>query len=274
MSTQSQARMPPAQGPGEAAAVPDIRLERHGALATVTLSNLPRLNAMTRNMWLALRAAFESLNADADLRCVVLRGEGGCFCAGGDISEYPGFRFDEAQLAHFHEAQVWGALHAILECPVPVVAAIEGACMGAGLEIASCCDIRLAGEGSRFGAPIARLGFPMAPREAALVHAAVGDALVRDMLFCAGVHTAERLLQAGFLLRVLPDAQVAAAAQACAGRIAELAPLAARANKRNLRLLAATRVAPELLEGAYRYADSPEHREGVGAFLDKRPPRF
>jgi len=251
-----------------------IELVRDGALATVTLANAPRMNAMTRGMWLALRTTFESLNADDSLRCVIVRGAQGNFCAGGDISEYPGFRYDEAQLAHFHEEQVWGALHAIGQCPVPVVAAIEGACMGAGLEIASCCDIRLAGAACRFGAPIAKLGFPMAPREAALVHAALGDTLARDMLFAAGVHTAERLLLAGFLLRVLPDDEVAGAALECARRIARLAPLAARANKRNLTLLAATRLAPELLEGAYRYADSPEHREGIGAFLDKRPPFF
>ena len=68
--------------------------------------------------------------------------------------------------------------------------------MGAGLEIASCCDVRLAGASSKFGAPIAKLGFPMAPREAALVHGAIGDALARDMLLAAGVHDAPRLYDA------------------------------------------------------------------------------
>ena len=106
---------------------PEVRVAREGALAIVTLSNPARLNAMTRGMWLQLRAAFEALNADAQLRCVLLRGEGGAFCAGGDISEYPAFRYDEQQLARFHEHEVWGALQALLDCPVPVVAQIEGA---------------------------------------------------------------------------------------------------------------------------------------------------
>ncbi|HSV58647.1 MAG TPA: enoyl-CoA hydratase-related protein [Variovorax sp.] len=253
---------------------PEIRVAREGSLARVSLSNPARLNAMTREMWLQLRAAFETLNADGELRCVLVQGEGGAFCAGGDISEYPSFRFDEARLANFHEVEVWGALQALLDCPVPLVAQIEGACMGAGLEIASCCDIRLAGSACRFGAPIAKLGFPMAPREAALVQGAVGDVLARDMLFAAGVHSAQRLYEAGFLLRVLPDGDVAGEALASAQRIAELAPLAARANKRSLNALSVARVPAELLADAYRYAGVAEHREGIAAFLEKRVPNF
>ncbi|GAA4353365.1 enoyl-CoA hydratase-related protein [Variovorax defluvii] len=248
-----------------------VRLECEGAIAFVTLCHPGRLNAMSRAMWRQLRAAVETgIASDPALRCVLVRGEGGQFCAGGDISEYPGFRFDEASLREFHENEVWAALAALRHCELPLVAQIEGACMGAGLEIASCCDIRLAGEGARFGAPIARLGFPMAPREAALVRGAVGDVLARDMLLAAGVHGARRLYDAGFLLQVLPDAELAAKALAHAQRIAALAPEAARANKR---ILAAASV-ETLLASAYDYADSPEHREGIAAFLAKRPPVF
>src|SRR4051812_8667477 len=115
-----------------------------GPVAFVTLSHPGRLNAMSRQMWRELRAVFERIHASAEWRCVVLCGEAGAFCAGGDISEYPEFRFDEAALHDFHESDVWGGLHAILACDVPVVAQLEGACMGAGMEIASCCDIRIA----------------------------------------------------------------------------------------------------------------------------------
>lgn len=221
----------------------------------------------------------------AALRCVVVRGEGGAFCAGGDISEYPSFRFDEASLREFHENEVWGALQAMLDCAVPLVAQIEGACMGAGLEIASCCDIRLAGASARFGAPIAKLGFPMAPREAALVHGAIGDSLARDMLLAAGLHDARRLYDAGFLLRIVADVDVAADAIAHAQRIAALAPGAARLNKHTFYALNRT-VAPvdraetaiysiaDMVSTAYRYADSAEHREGIAAFIAKRPPVF
>lgn len=257
----------------------EIRIEREGAIAFVTLMHAGRLNAMSRAMWRELRAAFEgaaSLSADTALRCIVLRGEGGAFCAGGDISEYPSFRFDAAALRVFHEDEVGAALKALRGCEVPMLAQIEGACMGAGLEIASCCDIRLAGASAKFGAPIAKLGFPMAPYEAALVHRAVGDALARDMLLAAGVHGAPRLKDAGFLLDVWPDEAVADAVQVHARRIAALAPEAARAHKRMLAALAGvdTAAVEALLPAAYDYADSPEHREGIAAFLAKRPPAF
>lgn len=254
-----------------------VLLRREGAIAFVTLSNAGRLNAMTRGMWRELRAVFDGIRqeGDAGLRCVVVRGEGGAFCAGGDISEYPSFRFEEASLREFHENDVWGALQAMLECPLPVVAQIEGACMGAGIEIASCCDIRLAGASAKFGAPIAKLGFPMAPREAALVHGAIGDVLARDMLLAAGVHGAQRLYDAGFLLQVLPDDEVVAAAQAHAARIAALAPQAARLHKHTFAMLkAGAHSTNTLLANAYDYADSAEHREGIDAFLAKRTPNF
>jgi enoyl-CoA hydratase/carnithine racemase len=254
-----------------------VSLRREGATAVVTLSNAGRLNAMTRAMWRELRAVFDGIAHvdDAGLRCIVIRGEGGAFCAGGDISEYPSFRFAEPSLREFHENEVWAALQAMLDCPLPLIAQIEGACMGAGIEIASCCDIRLAGASARFGAPIAKLGFPMAPREAALVHGAIGDVLARDMLLAAGVHGAQRLYDAGFLLQVLPDNEVTTAVQVHADRIAALAPQAARLHKRTFAMLkAGAHSTQTLLATAYDYADSAEHREGIAAFLAKRTPNF
>ena len=255
-----------------------VSLRREGAIAWVTLSHPGRLNAMSRAMWLRLRDIFvDTIASDASLRCVVVRGEGAAFCAGGDISEYPSFRFDEAKLREFHENEVWAALAAMQACELPLVAQIEGACMGAGLEIASCCDIRLAGVSARFGAPIAKLGFPMAPREAALVRGAVGDVLARDMLLAAGVHGAQRLYDAGFLLQVLPDEAVPDAVTHHARRIAALAPQAARINKRTffaLRAPGGPSAVEALLQGAYAYADTPEHREGIDAFIAKRTPAF
>lgn len=245
----------------------EVRLRPDGqdaAIARVTLSHEGKLNAMSRAMWVALREVFESLQADARWRCVVVEGQGEAFCAGGDISEYPAFRFDPAQLKHFHEVEVWGALSAMLACDVPVVAAIRGACMGAGVEIASCCDIRLAADTAVFGAPIARLGFPMADKEARLVARAVGDLTAREMLLSAATLPAAEMKQRGFLNRVVPPADLADRVSEAAAHIAALAPQAARMNKRQLRGDAA----------GYDWADSAEHREGITAFLAKRKPAF
>jgi enoyl-CoA hydratase/carnithine racemase len=161
---------------------------------------------------------------------------------------------------------------------VPVVAQIEGACMGAGLEIACCCDIRIAGAGARFGAPIARLGFPMAPREAQLVASVAGEATLREMLLEAVQLDAREMKARGFLQRVVANEHLALEVQATADRICALAPQAARMNKRTLRRLAGRAdlapPPPDLLERAYDYATSTEHREGISAFLEKRTPRF
>lgn len=253
-----------------------VVLEITGPLAVVELSHAAKFNAMSRGMWRQLRAVFHQIQQDLSLRCVVIRGKGH-FCAGGDISEYAGFRFQEHSLRAFHEEDVWGGLQAMLDCDVPIIAHIQGNCMGAGVEIASCCDIRIAGDTARFGAPIARLGFPMAPREAELVMRAVGELTAREMLLSAAVLDAAEMHQRGFLNQVVAVAELEATVGACVERMLPLAPQAARLNKQAFRVLAlvnTAQAATELVASAYRYADSAEHREGVQAFNEKRKPRF
>ena len=260
-----------------------VSLDITGHTARVTLCHPGKFNAMSRAMWRELRAVFEGLQHSA-VRCVVLQGANGHFCAGGDISEYADFRFQEASLRDFHENDVWGGLQAMLNCDVPLIASIDGNCMGAGLEMASCCDLRLASSAARFGAPIARLGFPMAPREAALVVRAVGELTAREMLLSAAVLDAAEMKQRGFLTRVCAPAELAGAVQGLTERIITLAPAAARQNKQFFRsnhpqaLDFQSGIASDLIANssadAYRYADSAEHREGVMAFIGKRPPVF
>ena len=258
-----------------------IQFQEHEGVAEVTLSYPKRFNAMSRAMWCELRAIFERIQHNTDVRCVSVLGHGANFCAGGDISEYPGFRFSEASLREFHEGDVWGALSAMLACDVPIVAQIAGNCMGAGVEIASCCDIRLSTESAQFGAPIARLGFPMAPREAALVLREAGALTAREMLLQAAVLGAAEMKTRGFLNQVVADGAAAEAALTAASQVAALAPQAARLNKRTLRALNSAPVlwdkqhnATDSIVNAYRYADSAEHREGIDAFMQKRKPEF
>ena len=262
-----------------------IEFEQQAGIAHVRISHPARMNAMSRVMWRELRAVFESIQLSPDLRCVLLSGDNGHFCAGGDISEYADFRFQESSLRDFHENEVWGALSAMLACDVPIVAQIDGNCMGAGVEIASCCDIRLSSASAKFGAPIARLGFPMAPREVRLVSREVGLVTARQMLLEAAIFNASDMKAGGFLSRVLDDDQLTKEAQATARRIAALAPQAARLNKQTIRALnspldpveyaqVAIKSIANMGAGDYAYADSAEHREGIQAFLEKRKPAF
>lgn len=236
----------------------------------VEIANSPRMNAMTRQMWRQLREVFVGIQANPAIRCVVLRGHGDAFCAGGDISEYPAFRFKPKSLAAFHEEEVWGGLGAMLACDVPLLASVSGACMGAGVEIASCCDVRLVAEGAKFGAPIAKLGFPMAPKELQLVSTAVGGHMARRMLLEAAVLSASEMANVGWCAPALPITELHEQTLRTAHRIASLAPQAARLNKQTMRCLAAAGA----VAAPYAYADSVEHREGIHAFLEKRAPQF
>src|SRR5262249_10949239 len=139
-------------------------------IATLRISNPGKLNALNLVMWRDLRAAFDAIRNDATPpRVVIVRGAGGEFVAGADIEEFPRSRFAPESRAAYHEDTGAPALHALRDCDVPLVAHIEGACIGGGLEIAACCDLRLCEPASRFGVPIARLGFPMAPTEVEIV---------------------------------------------------------------------------------------------------------
>jgi enoyl-CoA hydratase/carnithine racemase len=257
-----------------------VRLCIDGPVARVQLAHPGRLNAMSRAMWAQLQAAARQVQQAPGVLCAVIHGDGDAFCAGGDISEYQAFRFEESTLRDFHERDVWGALQALLDCDVPLVGAIRGPCMGAGLEIASCCDLRIAAADATFGAPIARLGFPMAPREAMVVSAAVGDATARQLLLEAAVLDAPTLHGRGFLQHLVPAGAFQAGVDALVGRLCALAPQAARLNKRTLRALREQHdpqrqpSALAELAAAYRYAPGAEHREGIAAFLAKRKPAF
>jgi enoyl-CoA hydratase len=245
-------------------------------IARLTLANPGKLNALSVAMWRELRAQLARLNVRADgVRVVIVCGEGGQFASGGDIEEFPQFRFDAGTLARFHEEDVRPALQALLDCDLPLVAQIDGACIGGGLEIAACCDIRIAGSSARFGVPIARLGFPLAPAELEIVAGVVGPTVLRELLIEARVLDAQEAFARGLVSRVVADTDVAAEAQAAAERIAELSPQALRLNKRALRQFTHTAHSSHAERAPhYAYAASDEHREGLAAFNEKRKPRF
>lgn len=253
-----------------------INVSRDATLATLTIANRAKLNAIDHAMWLAMRRELAELASDSALRCLLVRGEGeAAFAAGGDIEEFLDRRMSvEAGLA-YHEDAVAPALNALAEFPLPVVAMIHGACIGGGLEIAACCDIRIAADNASFGAPINKLGFSMYAGELAHVLAAVGPAVVSEILLEGRILDASEALAKGLVSRVVPAATLADEAAACCRRIAQGAPLVAREHKRWIRRLR-NGVAPTLDEKRASLAliDSADYREGLAAFLGKRRPQF
>ena len=245
-------------------------------VATLVLSNPGKLNAIDSAMWIALHETFERIAADDGLRCVILRGDGDkAFAAGGDIEEFLTVRATIEDALHYHDELVAAALDAIRACPVPTVAAIQGACVGGGLEIAGCCDLRIAGESARFGAPINRLGFSMYPGEMAGLLELVGPAVLLEILLEGRILSAREALQKGLLTRIVDDEKVIDEAQASAARIAAGAPLVARWHKQWVhRLMRDEPLSADEKRAAFAFLDTTDYREGLEAFFAKRPPRF
>ena len=252
-----------------------VLLERDGAIATVTLSNPERLNALSAEMWISLGKAFTSLNSEDDLRCVILRGAGDkAFAAGADIANFAEERANSRQAKEYASRFV-GSMQALAECRHPVVAAIRGACVGGGLLVAAQADIRICGEGARFGVPVKNLGLVEAYDELAGMMRVVGRATTLELLLEGRIWGAREAYDKGLVNRVVADAAVFDEARATASRIAEGAPLAARWHKKFVRRLADPRPLSEAeFDESYACFDTEDFREGVSAFLAKRKPRF
>jgi len=254
-----------------------ILIKRDGAIATVTLSNPGKLNALTVAMWQELARAMQRLSADDALRCVVLRGAGNeAFAAGADIAEFATARDSAGQGKVYHRQTVHGALKAVGECRHPTVAMIHGPCVGGGLEIACMCDLRIAGRSGRFGVPINRLGFAIAYDELGAVLPLTGRAVALELLVEGRVWEAQEALDKGLLTRVVDDARLEEEAYAAARRIAAGAPLVNRWHKQFVRRLA-PQPAPLTeaeIEENFAYFATADYRIGMDAFANKRKPRF
>jgi enoyl-CoA hydratase/carnithine racemase len=252
-----------------------VLIERSDAIATVVLNRPERMNALTWAMWEGVRDAMAALDGEDELRCIVLRGAGGkAFAPGADIGEFAALR------SNFEQARRYGALmhetmRRIDQCRHPTVALIEGICVGGGLELAMLCDIRICGEGSRFGVPINRIGVTMGYPEIAALIKLVGRQTALEILLEGRVFGAAEALAKGLVTRVVPDDRVAEEAYAAARRIAQGAPLVNRWHKAFARRLEdPAPLAPDEFDEPYQTFDTEDFREGVRAFLEKRPPTF
>lgn|SRR5690625_4712671 len=254
----------------------DIRLDIDDRIARVTLSHPGRLNAITVDMWRKLATVFHDIAAMADVRCVLVCGQGDHFAAGADIREFPQYRANRSQVINYHTRILAPALQAIAACPKPVVAMIRGVCVGGGLEIASQCDMRIASRKARFGVPINRLGFPMAPDEMRGLLALAGPAVTLEILLEGRVFDADEAFAKGLLTRVLDDDALEDHVDALVRRLARGAPLAAQINKETVRRLMSGAAPLDAAETDhfFRYAETRDHREGVRAFLSGQKPVF
>lgn len=252
-----------------------IDLSIQGEIATLTLNNPDKLNAINLAMWRQLYENCREIGVHRSIRCVVIRGAGeDAFAAGGDLEEFVTARctLDQALLYHGEVAQ---ALNAIADCPHPTVAMIRGACIGGGLEIAGVCDLRIAGESAKFGAPINKLGFSMYPGEMEGLLRLAGPAVIKEILLEGRILSAREAYEKGLLTRVVRDTQVEDEALATARRICNGAPLVAGWHKQWIkRLLDGRPLGEEEKAASFAFLETEDYKEGLAAFLEKRKPVF
>jgi enoyl-CoA hydratase/carnithine racemase len=244
-----------------------------GDVATICLNRPDKRNALTLGMWRELELAFKPLEQDTHVRCVVVRGAGGNFAAGADLSEFPTLR-GTADQAEDYGRQMISALTAIRDCRHPTIAAIEGLCVGGGLEIALMCDLRLAAPDSRYGIPIRKVGVAMPYPELAILTQMLGRPTMLALLLEGQLHDAAWAERHRLLTRIAADLDAELAATI--GRIVAGSPLAHRHHKhftlRAVDLLQA--LDAEDVRRSYAAVESRDYREGIAAFLDRRTPKF
>lgn len=251
-----------------------IMVERTEGIATVMLNRPDRLNALSKPMWPALTEAFELVSADEAVRCVVLRGAGTAFSPGADIGEFATERATPEQAAAYGKLMD-RAYAAIGNCRHPILAAIQGACTGAGLVLALLCDLRIAAEGSRFGAPVSRLGLNMPASEFSVLFNVLGRVRTLELVLEARVMNAGEALAKGLINHLVPETGLDSAVRDSADRIAAGAPLVNRWHKAFARRLATgAPLAEAEIAASYASFGTADYREGYGAFLEKRRPRF
>lgn len=251
----------------------DILVTRSGTTAQVALNRPDKRNALSLGMWRALAEAFAALEADAALRCVVLRGAGGHFAAGADLAEFATQRATFAQAEAYGQAML-AALAAIRDCRHPTIAAIEGLCVGGGLELALMCDLRLAAGGSRFGIPIQKVGVAMPYPELSILTQMLGAATMLELLLEAQLHDAAWAERRGLVSRAVQDLE--AELTAAIGRITAGSPLSHRHHKRLVHhaLEANLTADAEIVRMSYGAVESADYREGIHAFLERRAANF
>lgn len=254
-----------------------VHLTLEAGIARVLFDRPQARNAMTWKMYRELAAICDQLKSDPTVRVAVFRGAGGqAFVAGTDIAQFLEFgkTGDAGADGIAYEQQIDDCLRGFATLPMPTVAVIDGWAVGGGLALATGCDFRIATPSARFGVPIARtLGNCLSIANLARLQNAFGSQRVRRMLLLSEILHADEALACGYLHRVVEPDAIDEATRELAAQLAALAPVTQRVSKEGLRRLAGAGIPDDedLIRTTYGSAD---FKEGVAAFVAKRPPQW
>jgi enoyl-CoA hydratase/carnithine racemase len=250
---------------------------RGGGIGHLVFNNPEKRNAVSLDMWQAVEAVLEDFASDDRVRVVVLSGAGGkAFVSGADISKFEDERSGAEAVAHYNAttARIYGKLYAFAK---PTIAQITGSCVGGGVALAVCCDLRICGESSRFAIPAAKLGLGYGFAGLERLVKLIGPAFAKEMFFTARLFSAAEAYDMGLVNRVVPDDRVESYAAEYAETISANAPLTVGAVKAIVGEVLKDPEARDLArceELVRRCFASRDYVEGRQAFLEKRPPRF
>ncbi len=253
----------------------ELLYREQDGIGFITFNRPQARNALTFGMYERMAEIVSAIDGSGRIKALVLTGAGEkAFAAGTDISQFRAFSGPQDALDY--EARIDRVLTVLEGCMVPTIAAISGACTGGGAAIAVACDLRIAATGAKFGMPIARtLGNCLSMSNLARLSALIGAARVKELIFTSKLVSAEDALSIGMVSEVLPDhAALQARAEALARMVASLAPLTLRSTKMALLRLREQGSGAEDNDLIRMCYDSADFREGLEAFLAKRPPEW
>jgi enoyl-CoA hydratase/carnithine racemase len=245
-----------------------------GLITTIRLEN-PPLNLVTVELTRTLDRALAGIEDDRDVRCVVVTGTGDrAFCAGSDVKEFDSLRGRVGEGKLLLEKAVYRRLARL---PVPTIAALQADALGGGLELALCCDLRVADERSKLGLPEVRLGVMPGSGGTQRLPRVVGIAKAKELILMGEIISASEAAEIGLVNRVAPAGQALETAMSMAETIAAQGPIAVREAKRALDTAGDTTLDEGLareLDASERIFSSEDMSEGAQAFFEKREPRF
>lgn len=256
-----------------------VAVEREGSLATVILNRPEKLNALNKEMWSMVGQIFGELDGEDNIRCIVFRGAGNrALGPSADIKEFETERSDSSK-AKEYGSLMHKTVIAISQCRHPIIARIQGLCIGGALELAAVCDLRIASSNSRFGIPVNKLGLVMSHCEMLGLINLVGKSIALEILFEGRVFGADEAMSKGLLTKVVDPDLLDAEIKKVVARICSGAPLVNRWHKKF-----ANRIVEGLTDGkplsneeireAYKCFDTCDFKEGYRAFIEKREPTF
>jgi len=245
-----------------------VRVESAGAVATMTMARPSQRNAVSARMLQELGDGLATLREDRATRVLILAGEGPDFCAGADVSELSAAR--ESMSGAEYGLMFEEVLRAIVDHPVPVIARVQGAALGAGCQLAVACDLAVASMDARFGIPSARLGIVINIENIERLVLAVGPKRAGEMLFAGRILSGADAAASGLVNRAVPAEELDACTAELATSVAEGAPLSVRGSKLGIRAALSNMGLAEFDS----MAASDDLREGLASFMERRKPEF